>query len=199
MLGKRSGLRENDLGLGNCRIRNKKHKNLPALGEFLKQREVNIGYLQLLGLCHCWCHPPVTAATGPATMGPKKATDVNGDELGTKRERDSYDAVFKLELIDMCTSGKYSSNAQALAAFNKLKQTSVTAGTMSKWLSSESKLRMQAADPSLKNKKHAKQSELPYVEESMRWWWYQVRCELHCCTAVDPSCWVLTCPLSADT
>lgn len=127
----------------------------------------------------CLC-PPVTQQSLlvpllSATMGPKVTTDVNGDEQAKKRERESYTAAFKLELINLCSSGKHSSNSLALAAFNRETGTSITAGTLSKWIRKEEQLRVQANDPGLKHKKHAKQSQLPYVEESMRLWYYQVR------------------------
>lgn len=104
-------------------------------------------------------------------MGPKRSYDVNGDEQEKKRERGGYTPDFKVQLIDLVRSRKYSSNAAALAAFNKQQNTQVKPGSLSDWLKDETRLRAQAADPTTASKVHVKGSEFPYIDDSMKWWY----------------------------
>jgi hypothetical protein len=96
--------------------------------------QANVGLL-LITAHHCSSLLP-TASTvarlGAArSMGPKRLLDVNGDEQEKKRERGGYTPELKVKLIDMVKSSKYSSNAAALAAFNKQYNLEVKANSMS--------------------------------------------------------------------
>lgn len=80
--------------------------------------------------------PPGTAATAAIHLlwpsWPLRGLPLTSttNQQVKRKERESYDPALKLELIDLYNSGKYSSKAQALAAFNKTKSSNITAGLL---------------------------------------------------------------------
>lgn len=78
----------------------------------------------------------------------KRPLDVN-DAKGP--ERGVYTSAFKAELLEYVDSGKYVSDAAALAQFNKDKGTNIKASSLSSWKGPErEKIMKRAADPATK-------------------------------------------------